>query len=470
MQNLFQVIPPNFFNYLASNSNGAVYSDCLELIYNEYEQEISYRLPRSRIRDTLAIYLLDHHIEMEEEEQNHAGQTPGDQASAILRRLSDPAVGWLEEENDEATYEKQILMTEQGIALAEFLSALKRPEREEYAGYIFAIYNTLRNREQWESNPYVNGLRVVYRNAKLLSQSLKRLSTFIRKYIERVTREESLESLTDHLMEYCEGSFIREYARLTKQQNIHIYRMFIREQLDGLLNRRELYELLITECAIEEGLEEEEQRAEEKVVDMVHATQRFLTQDYDRIMAGIKQKISLYMQLALARARFLRNREADLRGGVEQVLKQLADREELGMKEQLPGELAALFSLETHSFLNTTSVHYPGRKNALTASTVEDYRPASEEEKQAAKRQQEREAYNPYARQRMKRFLTRQMGDRSALTGAELPLRSRNDLLAALSAVAYGGENGFRIRVEEDYIETDDLSLRNFTIEKEEQT
>ena len=58
MQNLFQVIPPNFFNYLASNSNGAVYSDCLELIYNEYEQEISYRLPRSRIRDTLAIYLL----------------------------------------------------------------------------------------------------------------------------------------------------------------------------------------------------------------------------------------------------------------------------------------------------------------------------------------------------------------------------------------------------------------------------
>ena len=110
MQNLFQVIPPNFFNYLASNSNGAVYSDCLELIYNEYEQEISYRLPRSRIRDTLAIYLLDHHIEMEEEEQNHAGQTPGDQASAILRRLSDPAVGWLEEENDEATYEKQILM------------------------------------------------------------------------------------------------------------------------------------------------------------------------------------------------------------------------------------------------------------------------------------------------------------------------------------------------------------------------
>ena len=68
--------------------------------------------------------------------QNAAGRAPGDQASAILRRLCDPAVGWLEEEHNETTYEKQILMTEQGIALAEFLNALKRPEREEYAGYI----------------------------------------------------------------------------------------------------------------------------------------------------------------------------------------------------------------------------------------------------------------------------------------------------------------------------------------------
>ena len=37
-------------------------------------------------------------------------------------------------------------------------------------------------------------------------------------------REESLESLTENVLEYCEGDFIREYARLTKQQNIHMYR------------------------------------------------------------------------------------------------------------------------------------------------------------------------------------------------------------------------------------------------------
>ena len=86
----------------------------------------------------------------------------------------------------------------------------------------------MQNPDQWEPDIYVNALRSVYRNAKQLSGALKRLATFIKKIIERMVREESLESLTENVLEYCEGDFIREYARLTKQQNIHMYRSFIR--------------------------------------------------------------------------------------------------------------------------------------------------------------------------------------------------------------------------------------------------
>lgn len=39
----------------------------------------------------------------------------------------------------------------------------------------------------------MEGLRNVYRNAKMLSKSLKRLSTFIKKIIERMVQEETLE-------------------------------------------------------------------------------------------------------------------------------------------------------------------------------------------------------------------------------------------------------------------------------------
>lgn len=64
-------------------------------------------------------------------------------------------MGWLEEENDEATYEKQILMTERGILLAVFLTQLKKPEKEEYSGYIFNIYNALQNAEQWADHVFL---------------------------------------------------------------------------------------------------------------------------------------------------------------------------------------------------------------------------------------------------------------------------------------------------------------------------
>ena len=58
-KNLFDALPIGFFNCLASGSSNRIYSDCLLLIYHEYDREITYRIARSRIRDALAIYLLD---------------------------------------------------------------------------------------------------------------------------------------------------------------------------------------------------------------------------------------------------------------------------------------------------------------------------------------------------------------------------------------------------------------------------
>ena len=53
-KNLFDALPIGFFNCLASGSSNRIYSDCLLLIYHEYDREITYRIARSRIRDALA--------------------------------------------------------------------------------------------------------------------------------------------------------------------------------------------------------------------------------------------------------------------------------------------------------------------------------------------------------------------------------------------------------------------------------
>lgn len=465
MANLFDVIPESFFNYLGSGSNNRIYSECLQVIYREYDREITYRISKNRVRDAIASYLLENEVDyLDDDIKNSKDYNAA--AGIIIRRLCAKDVAWLEEDNDDATYEKQIIMTEQGVMLAEFLQALKKPEKEEFSSYVFNIYNTLRTTEQWASDPYVNALKPVYRNAKSLSKSLKKLATYIRKIIERMVNEETLESLTENLLEYCEGDFIKEYARLTKQQNIHIYRTYIRRQLDDMKKDQDLYELMVIGCAVEEDMTESE--AEDKVLDMLQQTYRFLTDDYDRLLRDIKHKINLYLQIAIGRARFIRNRESDVRGSVEQTIRYIVEEMQmLDMKSEIPAEMNTLFSLEKNEFIDLKSLRYPKKQTSIRKSVANEYHPLSEEDKIKAIREHEREAYNPYSKERMKSYLIKQMGKDKVMSGKHLPMKNKSDLLANLSAIAYAQENGFIIELKEGYFETNGLIIRNFEIKKE---
>lgn len=468
MEKLFNVIPPGFFNCLSSGSNNGIYSDCLQTIYEQYDREISYRIARSHIRDALASYLLENHVEfLDGEEGSESTKNYNDMANAIIRKFSSKEIGWLEEENDDATYEKYIIMTEQGILLAEFLQQLSKPEREEYSSYIYNIYNVLRNEGQWSQDPYVEGLKNIYRNAKLLSKALKRLSTFIKKIIERMVREESLESLTKNIIEYCEGDFIREYARLTKQQNIHMYRSFIRSKLERMQSDQELFELLVIGCAVEEDLDEEV--AKEQVLDMIQRTRGFLSEDYDCIMKEIKHKINVYLQIAVGRARFLRNRELNTRGIVEQTIKHIAEElPEFGWKVDLPDEMRALFLLDRNEFIDRGSIRFPRKAQTIRKQTFADLEKMTDQELEEARKIHEKEAYNPYSKEKMKEYLEMVMGDEKRVSSDQLPMYSKIDLLCAMSAAAYGEKNGYSIQLKEGYIETKGMILRSFEIIKGE--
>ncbi len=462
MFQVFGAVPRGFFNCLASGSNQQIYADCLQLIYREYEREISYRIPRNRIRDVLALYFLEHHVSLSAEEGLPEVST-GDMASAVLRKFCSKEVGWLEEETDDATYEKQILMTEQGIALAEFLNQLEQPEKEEFSSYIFNIFNTLSNEEQWKENPYAGGIRNVYRNARSLSKSLKKLSTFIRKIIEKMVQEETLESLTENILAYCEGDFIREYARLTKQQNIHIYRNYIKGRLDEMLLNGMLMEQMAAECAKEEELSAQD--AEDHVYEMIQATRRFLVEDYDRIMSDIKHKINVYLQIAVGRARFLRNREQDVRGNVEKTLHYLiSESEDLGIRETLPSELDDLFLINPNEYLDENSLFYPRKNRVIRTASTEELEELTPEALAAARAAQEKEAYNPYSKDKMKRYLQMQLNGHHELISDTLPMENKQQLLADLASVAYAADNGYRIEPLEGYYETEHMILRRFRI------
>ena len=318
----------------------------------------------------------------------------------MIRKFCSKEVGWLEEDTDDATYEKHIMMTEQGVFLAEFLQKMMKPEWEEFSMLYFSIF-IIFCRIQTSGNRISMSMRCARSTATRNSSpdALKRLATFIKKIIERMVREESLESLTENVLEYCEGDFIREYARLTKQQNIHMYRSFIRSKLEVMQNRQELFEGLVAGCAKEEELEHIE--AENKVLDMIQTILQFFSVDYDQIMRDIKHKITVYLQLAIGRARFIRNRSRDIRGNVEQTIRILTEEmDNLGWKDELPEEMNPLFDLESNEFLDLESIRYPRKNQRIAKASQVEVEEMTEEDIERARLAHEREAENPYSKEK----------------------------------------------------------------------
>lgn len=228
--NVFDSIPDGFFNCLAASANHRAYAGCLGAMYEQYSTAVSFRLPRTDIRDSLVLYLLQNHTELNEDgTEDLSAET--DQTNFVIRKFVQ--AGYIEEETDDTTFEKYIVMTDNGIALAEFLEKLSKPRRSEYSNYILNIYNRLKYQTNEQKNePYSLLLRPAFKEAKALSSSLKKLSTSIKKIIETMLHEGTLVSLTENIIAYCDGDFIREYSRLVKQQNIHLYRNYITQELE----------------------------------------------------------------------------------------------------------------------------------------------------------------------------------------------------------------------------------------------
>jgi len=141
---------------------------------------------------------------------------------------------------------------------------------------------------------------------------------------------------------------------------------------------------------------------------------------------------------------------------------------ELSMKDTLPEEMEDLFRLNCHEFLDEGSVRFPRQMQSIKEPVVTEIEEMTEEAIQAAMEAQRKEAYNPYARDMMKRYLEKQMGDAGEIQSEELPLNRKEDILANISAITYAKENGFGVEVQGGFYEANNMRLRRFKITKED--
>lgn len=459
--NVFDIIPSDFFNCLSGISNSRIYADCLELIHNQNDKEISGRLERSYLRDVLAAFLLENHLDLSDEE--NTANAGNDEANFVLRKFI--SVGWLEEYQDDSTFEKYIIMTDNGIALAEFLQKLKNPTTPEFSNYILNIYNRFNSKEYENKQELYNFiLKPTFSDAKALSSSLKKLSTSIKRIIEKMNHEGSLESLTENIISYCDGDFIKEYSRLVHQQNIHIYRNFITRKLEELKSS-DFFILLCEELISEEKAHKNQiskMEAEERIYEMIDSTKKFLHDDYNKIMDDIKQKINTYIHIAIARERMLRNKGLDIRGVVEQTLRILISSENISEKD----EVGALFNIQKYEYVDQSSLMYPHKSQQVLYNTESDYFELTKEELEKQKYILEQESHNPYSKDEMKKYMDELFDQNEIIDNGNFDYSSKDDILKSLAAVSYAKENGYSIESDETYIESENFVTKHWRAKK----
>lgn len=61
--------------------------ECLELIYSQYEREISYCIPRNQIRDALAIYLMENHVSLDVDQETGPIKNHGELDKEAVKNL-----------------------------------------------------------------------------------------------------------------------------------------------------------------------------------------------------------------------------------------------------------------------------------------------------------------------------------------------------------------------------------------------
>ena len=166
--------------------------------------------------------------------------------------------------------------------------------------------------------------------------------------------------------------------------------------------------------------------------------------------------------------RFIHSRGMDVRGSVEKTIKYIIEEmQEFGMKDEMPEEINRLFLLDRNVFIDKNSLRCSRKQQQIKKAVATEIEAMTEEQIEAAKLAQQKEAFNPYSIEKMRAYVEKLLAGGDSIDSQNIPLHSKNDLLANLSAVAYSDENGYIVETKEGYMEVGQMLLRNYTIRRE---
>lgn len=489
MARLFDNVPRRFFNPLAATANGGnqqqFYAECMLMINVLFADRM--QVGREDLKDGIVNLLLADHIESIDEMDTDAvsfgkpavfagsgretlgesGQSPEERmANHVISYLANEEVGWIEEGIDSRTYSRTYMFTEQGMRLADYIQRASSMQLDEMSNYLYNTYLVLsdftRHRKEWENNnPYTLVILNIYTNIKSLASSLKMLRRSIKRIVQRVTGRLTFQELMDNLGEYIDGDFIGEFTRLVDSENASLFRGPITAMLRQMMDSSKTEELFIRDCM---KAEKEQhltwEAARIQVYEQVTFIEDFLTDGYLHIVRDIRSQMVEYVMTVRLKLKMT----MDIADNAQEVLGQFIRKlSGYAAGEDTPESLLAAFRILENYYISQGSVKSGARRREKIENQVAEQTLLTEEEILEEQEKMRRMQDVPYTKDKMRLY-----ADKYKIHGmvraADLPLDSKEDALASVAVAAFAPANQMDVHVDNDYIRTEKVQLRDFTL------
>lgn len=312
MNNLFEILPLNFFN-IFSSANKSVFSDCIFVLYDYMKDDAAFASLKDNIIFELTQYFNGHIVEFEDI-QSHLAK---DRAFYVYRRLKD--CGWINEEVGE-NYQIYASFEDYATTIIETLLNLDKEKDIEYSSMVYNIYSAFLN---FDVNNGHKILDAQYNMTKDLMTKLKNLNTNIKRYIKKLLKDNMKNNLNDILdsllSEYQMKIVDRAFYNLTTKDNPLKYRNSIISQIQEIRVDEMCSDTIIRNIMVSKDIDYQEayDRFDQQTLYMIDAFEGILD-----LINEISRKNEKFVASATNRIMFLINVKEDIGGKINEVIKE----------------------------------------------------------------------------------------------------------------------------------------------------
>ena len=422
MDNLFDSVNEKMFSVLTSEDKRGNF-ELLRILYH-LSESIDYGdfIPKEEAVGALSAFLEDHSGEAKDDGEGGdlTRRSARDKAQVKLRQFRN--FGWINEESL-GGYNALVSFTSAGKATMEFLvNYTERAEKPlEYTGYVYVIYSTLQSFDLSKSTAI---LQQVYRLTKELMNSLSRLSSEIKEFLDNLTDNPDLsprEILSTLVGKYQSQVILRVFNNLRMRDNPSRYSSQIINILRDLL--RDHMEELVANSVLTEDVKDLTKERYEAIEGEIRDQAGYVIASFEGIekyLDVLDAQNAKYLSSAKARLDFLLTSTKDVTGRINDCLKAIAD-----IPDDYPFE--NLIRIESSGILDARSLSSPRfqREKPVEVEVPVPEGDASEVEKGLDRIFGE----DPYSKENINAAAISFLGEKEQMPSTDIPTQEQSDLI-----------------------------------------